>query len=90
LLRTYHFNMHCRWIGKNKLQTYSRLMLKYSLTMHILAILSVLILPLVQTRRVGLLAYLLGSIISEKQWFLVLFSCMMRHLNPSSGYLRLS
>jgi hypothetical protein len=37
-----------------------------------------------------LLVYLLGSISLEKQWFLVPFSYMMRHLSPSSGYLRLS
>ena len=88
LSRTHHFSMQCRWIGKKRLQTYSGLMLKCSLTMHILVMLSVLILPLVQTRRVGLLAYLLGSIILEKRWFLVLLSCTMKHLNPSSGYLR--
>ena len=41
-----------------------------------------------QTRRVDLLVFLLGSIILGKLWFLVLFSCMMRHLSPSSGYLR--
>jgi hypothetical protein len=65
-------------------------MLKCSQTMHILVMLSVLILLLEQTRRVCLLMYLLGSIILGKLWFLVLFSCMMRHLSPLSGYLRLS
>jgi len=39
LPRTHHFNMHYRWIGKNRLQTYSGLMLKCSLTMHILVML---------------------------------------------------
>jgi zinc finger SWIM domain-containing protein 3 len=50
----------------------SGLMLKCSLTMHILVMLLVLTLLLEQTERVGLLVYLLGSIILRKQWFLVL------------------
>jgi zinc finger SWIM domain-containing protein 3 len=88
IAENHHSNMHCKWTGENKYLIFFWLMLKCSLTMHILVMLSVLILLLKQTSRVGFLEYLLGSIILDKLWFLVLFSYMMRHLSLSNGYLR--
>jgi hypothetical protein len=66
LPRTHHSNMHCKWTGKKQIANIFGLMLKCSLTMYILVMLSTLILLLKHRRRVDLLEYLLGSIILEK------------------------